>query len=222
LCRRRHNAHLLRDLEDAEVYPDAAWPPSKDALRKLIHHANTARDNGHDTIGAHLIERPLKAFRHGVLVGLLEVSRIPGPKSTPSSPPRRLLLECLRDRDSDVLPFLTDLRIPPTSNQAERDVCPAKTQQNTSGRFTCEGRTPHRYTIRGVISTAAKHTAMTSSPSSATPSPAGPWMPPLPEPDWTQSNPDPTTPPRASRPPHNARNSRLNAYPRRTPARHSR
>jgi transposase len=56
-----------------------------------------------------------------------------------------------------VLRFLSDLRIPPTSNQAERDVRPAKVQQKISGRLRSEQATRHRYAIRGYISTAAKH-----------------------------------------------------------------
>jgi transposase len=51
-------------------------------------------------------------------------------------PPTRLLPECLRDREDDVLRFLADLRIPPTSNRAERDVRSARTQQKISGRLT--------------------------------------------------------------------------------------
>jgi transposase len=50
--------------------------------------------------------------------------------------PGRTLLECLKDRESDVLRFPTDLRIPPTSNQAERDLRPSKAQQKISGRRT--------------------------------------------------------------------------------------
>ena len=40
--------HILRDLEDAaQSYPDAVWPgQAMDALRALIHAANTARDKG--------------------------------------------------------------------------------------------------------------------------------------------------------------------------------
>ena len=38
-----------------------------------------------------------------------------------------MLLEVLGDREEDVLRFVGDLRVPPTSNQAERDVCPART-----------------------------------------------------------------------------------------------
>jgi hypothetical protein len=55
-----------------------------------------------------------------------------------SSNPARDLLECLRDRQDDVLRFTTDLRIPPTSNQAERDLRPARTQQKISGRLRSE------------------------------------------------------------------------------------
>jgi len=48
----------------------------------------------------------------------LQVRRIPGAKS--KQPPARTLPEWLRDREADVLRFLTDTAIPPTSNQAER------------------------------------------------------------------------------------------------------
>ena len=75
-------------------------------------------------------------FRHGVRVGLSQVPRIPG--ANVEQPPARLLLECLRDREDDVLRFLFDLRIPPTSNQAKRDVLPAKTQQKISGVVSSE------------------------------------------------------------------------------------
>jgi hypothetical protein len=69
----------------------------------------------------------------------------------------RLLLEVLRDRAEDILRFAHDLKIPPTSNQAERDLRPSKVQQNISGRLTSEDRTRDRYAIRGYLSTAAKH-----------------------------------------------------------------
>ena len=77
----------------------------------------------------------LKLFRHGVTVGLSEVRRVPGAKSKNPGP---ALLECLRHRETDVLRFLTDTAIPPTSNQAERDLRPSKTQQKISGRLLGE------------------------------------------------------------------------------------
>ena len=56
-----------------------------------------------------------------------------------------------------MLRFLTDTAIPPTSNQAERDLRPSKTQQKISGRLRSEKTTRDRYAIRGYASTAAKH-----------------------------------------------------------------
>ena len=94
-------------------------------------------------------------------------------------PPARLLLECLHDREHDVLRFLSDLRIPSTSNGAERDLRPAKTQQKISGRLRSEQVTRHRYAIRGYISTASKHNAdiLTTLRNAIR---GHPWMPPIP------------------------------------------
>jgi transposase len=148
--------HLLRDLAGAaEVYPDAVWPTQiADALRGLIHQANLARDTGLDAIEQGVRDELITRFRHGVLVGLSDTTTHgdrPGERKT------RLLLEVLRDREADVLRFAHDLKVPPTSNQAERDLRPSKVQQNISGRLTSEKRTRDRYTIRGYLSTAAKH-----------------------------------------------------------------
>jgi transposase len=171
--------HLLRDLADAaESYPAAIWPgQATEALQALIHQANSARDAGLAAIQPQAIAPYLRLFRHGVLAGLSEVRRLPGAKT--GQPPARLLLECLRDREDDVLRFLSDLRVPPTSNQAERDVRPAKTQQKISGRLRSEDATRHRYAIRGYISTAAKHgtSVFTALHDALT---GNPWMPPIP------------------------------------------
>jgi transposase len=111
--------HLLRDLEDAaQSYPDAIWPGQiADALRGLIHAANVARDQGLAAVPGNLTAGLLRLFRRGVAVGLSQVRRVPGAKS--KQPPARTLLECLRHREADVLRFLTDTAIPPTSNQAD-------------------------------------------------------------------------------------------------------
>ena len=89
-----------------------------------------------------------------MLVGLSDTT---SHGSRPGERKARLLLEVLRDRQADVLRFAHDLDVPPTSNQAERDLRPSKIQQNISGRLTSEDRTQDRYTIRGYVSTAAKH-----------------------------------------------------------------
>ena len=78
-----------------------------------------------------------------------------------------------------MLRFLTDTAIPPTSNQAERDLRPAKTQQKISGRLRSKETTRNRYALRGYASTAAKHgvavfTAIRQALA------GNPWMPPIP------------------------------------------
>src|SRR6266581_758180 len=172
-------AHLVRDLEDAaQAYPDAHWPVQiREALQGLIHAANQARASGLAAVPADVAAPLVKAFRHGVILGLGQVKRAPGRKQEPF----RQLLQCLRDRQADVLRFSTDLRIPPTSNQAERDLRPAKTQQKISGRLRSEQVTRDRYAIRGYISTAAKHGAhvLTAIHGALA---GNPWMPPIPEP----------------------------------------
>ncbi|MGB7796752.1 MAG: IS66 family transposase [Pseudonocardiaceae bacterium] len=173
-------AHLLRDLAGAaEVYPDAPWPTQiADALRELIHHTNLARNEGRDTLNDPVRHTLVNRFRHGVRVGLSDTTTHgtrPGQRKT------RLLLQVLRDRETDVLRFAHDLQVPPTSNQAERDLRPSKVQQNISGRLTSEARTQDRYTIRGYVSTATKHglNAMTVLHDAIT---GRPWMPALPAP----------------------------------------
>jgi transposase len=150
--------HLLRDIEDAaQTYPDAIWPAQiARELRALIHAANVARDQSLATVPDELTAGHLRLFRNGVNAGLSQVRRIPG-GSKVKQPPGLHLLECLKHREADVLRFLTDTAIPPTSNQAERDLRPAKTQQKISGRLRSETTTRHRYAIRGYASTARKH-----------------------------------------------------------------
>lgn len=172
-------AHLLRDLEDAaQSYPGAAWPAqTAEGLRALIHAANQARGQHLAAVPSDATAGHLRLFRHGVLCGLSAIPRVPG--ANEKQPPGRLLLECLKNREADVLRFLTDTAIAPTSNQAERDVRPAKTQQKISGRLRSLTTTRHRYAIRGYTSTAAKHrhdvlTAIRDALA------GNPWIPPIP------------------------------------------
>jgi hypothetical protein len=90
-------AHLVRDLETAvELYPDEHWPVQiRDALRGLIHQANTARAAGADQIHPTVKDELVARFRQGVLVGLKTTEshgNRPGERKT------RLLLEELHDR----------------------------------------------------------------------------------------------------------------------------
>jgi transposase len=94
--------HLLRDLDDAaQVYPDAIWPGQiSRALRELIHQANLARDAGQAAIDPQVLDTLTTRFRHGVRVGLSD-TRHHGTR--PGERKARLLLQALRDRQTDVL-----------------------------------------------------------------------------------------------------------------------
>jgi transposase len=126
-------AHLLRDIEDAaRSYPGAIWPgQSADALRALIHAASTARKQGLDTVpatAAHLTcgcsaTASWRACpRYAACPARTRSNRRPG---------------CCWNACTTVsmtsCGSLSDLRIPPTSNGAERDLRPAKTQQKYPG-----------------------------------------------------------------------------------------
>ena len=150
-------AHVLRDLAAAaELYPGQAWPTQiADELRELIHRANQARDRGEQAPAARITQVALRGLRHAVRIGLAHTAALEDIR--PGARKARLLLQALQEREDDFLRFTTDLRIPPTSNQAERDLRPSKIQEKISGRLTDLQRAKDRYLIRGVLSTAAKH-----------------------------------------------------------------
>jgi hypothetical protein len=174
-------AHVLRDLAGAaELYPAQPWPTQlADELRELIHRANQARTRGETSLPQRIKDLGLRGLRAAARIGLSHTEHLNDDR--PGARKARLLLEAFREREDDFLRFTTDLRIPPTSNQAERDLRPSKVQQNTSGRLTSEQRTRDRYTIRGYVSTAAKHglDKITALRDALT---GRPWMPALPAP----------------------------------------
>jgi transposase len=174
-------AHLLRDLEDAaQTYPDASWPAQiTAALRGLIRAARQARNAGLAALPAGTRDPLAAACRAAVATGLADLASRPGGSHLHNRHPAQRLLEDLRDREDDILRFTTDLRIPPTSNQAERDLRPAKTQDKISGRLRSDQATRHRYAIRGYLSTASKHNAdILAALRDAIR--GHPWMPPIP------------------------------------------
>jgi hypothetical protein len=151
--------HVLRDLtRAAEHYPDAAWPVQLTAeIRELIHRANQARTRGLASLPERARALGLTGLRAAIAIGLAHTRRLTD-DTRPGARKTRLLLEAFHQRENDFLRFTTDPRIPPTSNQAERDLRPSKIQENISGRLTDPDRAKDRYLIRGVLSTAAKHT----------------------------------------------------------------
>jgi hypothetical protein len=174
-------AHILRDIQAAaEAHPTHHWPEQASrALRGLISAWHEARAAAAPRIPQQVCDPLESELRQAVAVGLSQIPRTPGPKT--KQPPGRMLLECLRDREPDLLRFATDTRIWPTNNLSERDLRPIKTQQKISGRLTSEEVTRDRLTIRGYISTAAKHgvNIMTALRDAIA---GDPWTPPTPAP----------------------------------------
>jgi hypothetical protein len=123
-------------------------------------------------------DKLITLFRQGVLVGLKDIPRVQG---SGKQPDYRLLLEVLYGREDDMLRFAHDLRVPPTSNTAERDLRPSKTQQKISGRLRSETVTTYRYRIASYTSTATKQESKSSKPSAAS-SKDTPGCPPYPPP----------------------------------------
>ncbi|HEY6793941.1 MAG TPA: transposase [Kineosporiaceae bacterium] len=144
LCRYRHNAHLLRDLESAaQTYPEAIWPTRiATVLRALIHATNLARDNGKDAIDPSVRTKQLYLLRQGVKVGL---SATLSDGNAPGENTARLLLEAFRDREAGILRFVDNLAIPATSDDAERGLRLSKIQQKISSRLTSTARTKDRH-----------------------------------------------------------------------------
>lgn len=174
-------SHLVRDLDSAaEDYPGAHWPAqARRALLALNNAAHAARASGAGHIPAAILDKHTLDLRRAVRVGLAQIPRRPGPRSSTRQHPGRCLLEVFRDREHDVLRYARDLRIPFTNNLAERDLRPWKTVQKISGRLQSSTATEHRLTIRGYISTAIKHglDAMTVLRDAIL---GTPWMPPIP------------------------------------------
>jgi transposase len=156
------------------------WPEQASrALRALIGGWHQALGGGQARVPADVTGPLVSQFRHAVRVVLSQAPSVPGANA--KQLPGRSLLECLRDRQDDLLRFCSDTRVWPTNNISERDLRPLKTQQKISGRLQSADVTRDRLTIRGYISTAAKHRVdiMTALRDAMT---HNPWTPPFPAP----------------------------------------
>ena len=171
-------AHLLRELTAvSELHPDALWPAqARQSLLELNTACRNAREQHLTSLPAEVAAGPLHLFRHAVLVGLAQHPRAPGRKQSKA----RNLLERLRDRESEILRFTTDLTVPFTNNGSERDLRPVKTQLKISGCHRAATGASNWLRVRGYISTIIKHhgdvltalrDALTGNP--WTPAPAG-------------------------------------------------
>lgn len=157
-------AHLLRDLEAvAEVATQTGWA---ERMRVLLCDANR-RTEAALAAGDHELSRNQRSrirtrYRH-IVADALAVNT--DPIGYNGQPRKRDTLErashnlavALRDHEDEILRFTTDLRVPFTNNQAERDLRMVKLQQKISGTFRTTRGAEHFATIRSYIETGRKH-----------------------------------------------------------------
>jgi len=146
---RIHDGDMMRgNVATTRLFAQALWAAFADQIAdaELMCRADFTDEDIDVLAGAFAdaLEGAFSAERtlpHGVTLGELGGDQVAG----------------LYDHAATQLGAPRDLKVPPTSNQAERDLPPSKIQQAISGRLTSQTRTQDRYTIRGYLSTAAKH-----------------------------------------------------------------
>ena len=160
------NAHHLRELQALVDIEKEAWAAMMQViLLDAKKAADTARENGRGHVAANVIkvinERYDACIAQGLSLHENQPPLKPAPpgKATRGRPKRRTghnLVLRLRDRKADVLRFLTDLRVPFTNNEAERDLRMGKVRIKVSGCFRTPAGAENFCTLRTVIETARK------------------------------------------------------------------
>ena len=166
-------AHLLRDLEDAaQSYPDAIWPGQiAEALRGLIHAANLARDQGLAAVPGEMTAEHLTLFRRGVTVGLSQVRRVPGAKTSSRQPG-----SCWNACGTAKPTCCGSCPTPPSPRPATRPnaTCGPPRPSRRSAAGSARRRPPATGTPSADTPPPPPSTGSPSSPPSATPSPETP------------------------------------------------
>jgi transposase len=125
-------AHLLRDLAAfGRADPDRqVWATAMaDLLIDAHHYTQNARARGAE----HLDEPTLTDLRRRYLGAYTAGIRDNHNRAGPLARDAHALARRFRDHQDMILRFMTDLAVPFTNNQAERDLRPVKIQQRTSG-----------------------------------------------------------------------------------------
>lgn len=125
-------AHLLRDLRGIyEADPEGQlWARAMaDTLLEANRLASAARDTGREELTGDEL-RTIHRLYTGALARSRQDNRS---KNTELARHARTLAKRFEEHRDVILRFTTDLAVPFTNNQAERDIRPAKVQQRSSG-----------------------------------------------------------------------------------------
>ena len=160
------NAHHMRELQALADIEKEPWAPQMQTiLLDAKKAADTALETGLDAVTADVAAAIMRRYDICIEQGLSfhdsqpPLKPAPPGKATRGRPKRRTghnLALRLRDRKADVLRFLTDLRVPFTNNEAERDLRMGKVRIKVSGCFRTLAGAENFCTLRTVIETARK------------------------------------------------------------------
>lgn len=157
------NAHHLRELTAVtERNPDQTWASELiDLLRAANRAAHAARDTGRDALDPHQLRALQTSYDELISAG--RAANPPPPPTGRRGAPRLgktgSLLRRLDQRREEVLRFASDLRVPFTNNQAERDLRMAKLQMKISGCWRTTGGADTFCALRSYTATARKNGA---------------------------------------------------------------
>ena len=157
------NAHHLRELQALVDIEGEAWAGRmQQLLRRANRVARIARD-GDIAVPARLVALIGRRY-DGIIAEALAFHESEPPLSPPKPGKKRRrkrrighnLALRLRDQKCAVLRFLTDLEIPFTNNEAERDLRMMKLRQKISGGFRSAKGAENFAILRSVVTTARK------------------------------------------------------------------
>jgi transposase len=154
-------AHLLRELDAIVDEPGQGWAGElAEWFAMACVAAARARDTGAERLDPAALAGLLGRYEAILATGRAAnppVPRPPGRRRRPKRPPAACLLDRLDAHRDEVCRFLADLRVPPTNNQAERDLRMVKLQQKISGCWRTLDGAQAFLTVRSYVATARKH-----------------------------------------------------------------
>jgi transposase len=152
-------AHLLRELDEAAGQPGQRWAGElSEWLSMACGQAARAREVGAERLGEAVVAGLLGRYQEILAKG--HAANPPPRPAGRGGRPKRTAAACLLDRldvhRDEVCRFLEDLRVPPTNNQAERDIRMVKLVQKISGCWRTLPGAQAFLTVRSYVSTARK------------------------------------------------------------------
>ena len=169
-----HLARDLRSLSDADPEGQLWATAMADTLAAAHQAACQAREQGLDRLDPEVLATVINHYLGALAKGTSDNLGVPGELAARA----RTLIRRFRRYQDMILRFATDLTVPWTNNQAERDIRPVKTAQRNSGGSwrTLQGLTEfavvHSYLATATKWGKDKYQALTELFTT------GPWLPP--------------------------------------------